>query len=104
MQMIPRATRLFISAALLALGPCATLSAHLDVAANATQVSASDPHFVYEGRFDTSNVAGPVVIWQASRIQLDFESDSIALKFDDVKGQVFFNAEIDGRNHVLALR
>jgi len=66
-------------------------------------LEAGDPHFVYEGRFDTSNPTGPAVIWQASRIRLDFESDSIALKFDDVKGQVFFNAEVDGHSQILAL-
>lgn len=65
-------------------------------------VPASDPRFAYEGRFDLSDPgAGPVVIWQASRIRLDFEGDSIALRFTDARNQNFFDATIDGRTTIV---
>jgi hypothetical protein len=67
-------------------------------------VAASDARFVYEGRFDTRSAEGPVVIWQASRIRLDFTGDTLALRFDQAKGQSYFNIEIDGRTSVLGLR
>jgi lysophospholipase L1-like esterase len=68
------------------------------------QIPASDARFRYEGRFDFSDSNAPVVIWQASRISLDFEGDALGLQFDDAKGQCFFNAEVDGSNTVVAIR
>ncbi len=59
-------------------------------------ISASSQEFVYEGRFDVSDPAGPVVIWQTSRIRVGFDGDAITLRFSGLKGQVFFNAEVDG--------
>lgn len=67
-------------------------------------VAADDPAFVYEGRFDQANPAAPVFVWQASRICMAFEGDSIALQFADAKGQSFFNAQVDGRTQLVALR
>jgi lysophospholipase L1-like esterase len=64
-------------------------------------ISAADPRFHYEGRFDFSDSNAPVVIWQASRISLDFSGDSVGLLFDDAKGQCFFNAQVDGSNTVV---
>lgn len=61
-------------------------------------VSAADPRFHYEGRFDFSDSNAPVVIWQASRISLDFEGGTLVLLFGDAKGQSFFNALVDGSN------
>lgn len=66
-------------------------------ASAATTVSAADPVFRYEGRFDATDAAAPVVIWQGSRIAVDFEGDTLELGFTDVKGQVFLDATIDGR-------
>jgi lysophospholipase L1-like esterase len=66
-------------------------------------ISAADPRFRYEGRFDFSDSNAPVVIWQASRISLDFSGDSVRLLFDDAKGQCFFNAEVNGSNTVVEL-
>jgi lysophospholipase L1-like esterase len=68
------------------------------------RIPASDPRFRYEGRFDFSDSNAPVVIWQASRISIDFEGDAIRLLFDDAKGQCFFNAQVDGSNTVVAIR
>src|ERR1017187_1868105 len=67
-------------------------------------VSASDPRFRYDGRFDFSDAGSPVVIWQASRIGIDFEGDRVAVRFGAVKGQVFFDASVDGASSILALR
>ena len=67
----------------------------------ANRISAADPRFIYEGRFDFSNSNAPVIIWQASRIGLDFEGDSLALLFDDAKGQCFFDARVDDSNTVV---
>lgn len=59
-------------------------------------VAAEDPRFSYEGRFDFSERSGPVVIWQGSRISLDFEGTQLALRFTDATNQNFFNAQVDG--------
>jgi lysophospholipase L1-like esterase len=67
-------------------------------------VPASDPRFVYEGRFDRSGPAAPAIIWQGSRIRIDFEGDALALEFGDLKGQSFFDASIDGHESIVALR
>ena len=67
-------------------------------------VPASDARVIYEGRFDRSDPADPAVIWQASRIRLDFTGDSIALRFGEATGQNVFNAEIDGRATVVTIK
>lgn len=67
-------------------------------------ILAADKRFCYEGRFDFSDSNAPVVIWQASRIALDFEGDTLVLFFDDAKGQCFFNAQVDGSNTVVEVR
>jgi lysophospholipase L1-like esterase len=67
-------------------------------------VPASDPHFDYDGRFDFSSPAGPVVIWEASTIGIDFDGSQAAVRFSGVTGQVFFNATVDGETSILALR
>ena len=69
-----------------------------------SQIPASDARFHYEGRFDFSDSNAPVVIWQASRIIIDFEGDALRLLFDDTKGQCFFNAQVDGSNTVVEIR
>jgi lysophospholipase L1-like esterase len=71
---------------------------------SAQQISAADPRFHYEGRFDFSDSNAPVVIWQASRISLDFAGDTLGLLFDNAKGQSFFNAQVDGSNTVIEIR
>jgi lysophospholipase L1-like esterase len=60
-------------------------------------IRASDPRFAYEGRFDFTAGAAPIVVWQASRIRIDFEGDSVALNVDEVHGQNFFDVVIDGK-------
>jgi lysophospholipase L1-like esterase len=66
-------------------------------------VPASDARFHYEGRIDFADSNAPVVIWQASRISLDFSDNTIDLLFTDAKGQNFFNAQVDGTNRVIEI-
>ncbi len=68
------------------------------------QIPAADARFRYEGRFDFSDSNAPVIIWQASRISLDFEGNTLGLLFDDARGQCFFNAAVDGSNTVVEVR
>jgi lysophospholipase L1-like esterase len=68
------------------------------------RIPAADAHFRYEGRFDLSDSNAPVIVWQASRISLDFEGNAVGLLFDNAKGQCFFNAEVDGSNTVVEVR
>lgn len=67
-------------------------------------IPAGDARFRYEGRFDFSDPAGPVVVWAGSRISLDFEGAQLALRFDGASGQNFFDAQVDGVNEILAVR
>jgi lysophospholipase L1-like esterase len=67
-------------------------------------IAASDPHFRYEGRFDFSDPAKPVVIWEASRISIDFQGSQLAIRFGKATGQVFFDASVDGSASILELR
>jgi lysophospholipase L1-like esterase len=67
-------------------------------------VAASDPSFRYEGRFDFSDPGSPVVIWEASRISVDFQGPRVAVRFGPVTGRVFFDASVDGSNSILELR
>src|SRR5450432_3703317 len=66
-----------------------------------TKIPPSDSRFLYEGRFDFADANSPVVIWQASRIRLDFDGDSLRLLFDQAKGQNFFNADVDGTSRIV---
>jgi lysophospholipase L1-like esterase len=72
------------------------------VYAGATQIiPASDPRFVYEGRFDFNDANSPVVIWQASRISIDFEGDTLTLLFDRPTWQNYFNAQVDNATTIV---
>jgi lysophospholipase L1-like esterase len=71
---------------------------------NAQIISASDPRIRYEGRIDFSNSNAPALIWQASRISADFVGSEVGLRFDNAKGQCFFNAQVDGSNTVVEIR
>jgi lysophospholipase L1-like esterase len=76
----------------------------IQLLAETTQiVPSSDAHFRYEGRFDFADSNAPVVIWQASRISLDFSGNTIGLLFQDARDQNFFNVRVDGTNQVVAI-
>jgi lysophospholipase L1-like esterase len=70
----------------------------------ANLLPASDSRFRYEGRFDFADPAAPVVIWQASRIAVDFDGTTLGLRFANASDQCFFNAVIDGRSTMVELR
>jgi len=67
-------------------------------------IPARDARFRYEGRIDFSDPSAPVVIWQGSRISLDFDGAQVALRFAGGTGQNFFNAEMDGVNTIVEMR
>ena len=64
-------------------------------------IPATDKRFRYEGRFDFTDPTLPVVIWEGSRISLDFEGVVLSLQFESPVGQNFFNAVVDGTNAVV---
>ena len=64
-------------------------------------IPASDGRFHYEGRFDLTDPSLPVVIWEGSRISLDFEGELLFLRFESPVGQNYFNAEVDGTSVVV---
>ncbi len=65
------------------------------------RVPAADARFRYEGRIDFSDTNAPVLIWQASRISIDFKGSAIRLLFDGAKGQNYFNAQVDDTNNTI---
>jgi len=66
-------------------------------------IPANDSRFRYEGRFDTAKPSAPAVVWQASRIAIDFEGTALALRFDWAEGQNYFDVTVDGATAVLAV-
>ena len=67
-------------------------------------IAASDPRFLYEGRFDRSHPSRPVVIWEASRISLDFDGPTLKLLFSKNHGECFFDATVDGVTKIVEFR
>ncbi|MGH7994168.1 MAG: GDSL-type esterase/lipase family protein [Limisphaerales bacterium] len=65
------------------------------------RIPAADERFHYEGRIDFSDTNAPVLIWQASRLGIDFEGNAIRLLFNDAKGQNYFNARLDASNTIV---
>ncbi len=65
------------------------------------QIPAADKRFRYEGRIDFVDPHAPVLIWQASRVGIDFKGDEIRLLFDGARGQNYFNVQVDGSNTVV---
>ena len=88
---------------LLALGFCGCALRATAPATAMQTIPADDSRFRYEGRFDTSEPAAPAVIWQASRIAIDFEGPTLALRFDWGEGQSFFDVTVDGTTAVLGV-
>jgi len=64
-------------------------------------ISASNKCFRYEGRFDFADANSPVVVWQTSRISIDFEGDTLTLLFDRPSWQNFFNAQVDNTTTIV---
>lgn len=89
-------TRMFLIIGVLLLTRCVTAPAY-----GVQTIPASDKCFRYEGRFDFSDANSPVVIWQASRISIDFEGDTLTLLFDHPTWQNFFDAKIDNSTTIV---
>ena len=110
-----KALRLCLILALSALSSCAAgpglsttqkvpqkLTAQASQTNRLTQlIPAADARFRYEGRIDFSDTNAPVIIWQASRISIDFKGRAIRLLFAGAKGQNYFNAQVDGSNTIV---
>ena len=66
-------------------------------------IPATDARFRYEGRIDFSDPAAPVIIWQGSRISLDFDGPVLALRWAGATDQNFFNVQVDDTTVVVAV-
>jgi lysophospholipase L1-like esterase len=66
-------------------------------------VGASDPAFSYQGRFDRTDPAAPVVVWESSRIAVDFSGTFLALLFGRAVDQNYFDADVDGESRIIAV-
>jgi lysophospholipase L1-like esterase len=68
------------------------------------KIGPQDPRFRYEGRIDSTDPSGPVMVWQGSRILIDFSGEQLAVRFAGLEDQSFFDVRVDGTNHVLTVR
>jgi lysophospholipase L1-like esterase len=102
-----RPSSLFLTIAILSVchsSPAANTAPTAAGRSDVPVILASDPRFRYEGRFDMSDPARPGVIWEASRISLEFEGPSLKLLFSDNHGECLFNAAVDGVTNIVELR
>lgn len=66
--------------------------------------AASDAAFRFEGRIDARQAASPVLIWQGSSVEVDFDGAELALCFGPAKGVSFFDLEVDGAATVVEVK
>jgi beta-lactamase class D/lysophospholipase L1-like esterase len=83
-------TKRYLIIGALLLSSCLTVTAY-----RVQTIPACDKCFRYEGRIDFNDPNSPVIVWQASRISIDFEGDTLTLLFNGAKAQNFFDAKID---------
>ncbi len=78
-------------------------AAELSAVSNAAPqfIPANDSRFRYEGRVDRADAAAVGIIWQATRVAIDFEGVKLGLRFDKPEGQNFFDVAVDGDQQVL---
>lgn len=67
-------------------------------------IDAADPRLRYDGRIDFSDRAAPVLVWQGTRVVLEFTGESLTLRFARADGQNCFDATIDGAQHLVVLK
>jgi len=67
-------------------------------------IAADNPAFSYQGRIDFSDPAKPVVIWQASTVELEFSGTSLKLGFSGLVNQVYFDVELDGEKQRVGVK
>jgi hypothetical protein len=65
-----------------------------------TLLPASDSRFGYEGRIDTTNPEGRVLIWSGTRVRLGFSGDQLVLVFGGATDQSVFNVTVDGTTEI----
>ncbi len=66
-------------------------------------LAASDARYLFEGRFDRSDPAQPVVVWAGDRISLEFTGSTLALRFGPAVDQNFFNLTVDGATEIVGV-
>ena len=66
------------------------------VSVQALEVSPSSEAISYRGRIDFSDPAAPVLSWPATRIDVNFHGESVAVTLDDELGKNYYSAFIDG--------
>jgi lysophospholipase L1-like esterase len=66
-------------------------------------VAASDVRYLFEGRFDRSDPAQPVIIWAGDRISLEFTGATLDLRFGPAVDQNFFNLTVDGVTEIVGV-
>jgi lysophospholipase L1-like esterase len=61
-----------------------------------TVIAPVDPRLLYEGRIDFTDAAGPILIWEGTRVRLDFEGAQLVVRLDGLSEQNCFDVEVDG--------
>ena len=96
--------RVMPSLVVVLLGAQATMENRASPApAEGLSVPASDARFCYEGCFDSNDPARPVVIWEGSRVSLDFTGPLLVLDFVSPSEQNFFDVTVDGETLVVGV-
>jgi lysophospholipase L1-like esterase len=63
-------------------------------------IAAGDARFRYAGRLDLTDRDAPVIVWEGSRISLDFTGSKLVLRWGEASGQNFFNVQVDDATEV----
>jgi lysophospholipase L1-like esterase len=66
-------------------------------------LAASDARYLFEGRFDKSDPAQPVIVWAGDRVSLEFTGGTLALRFGAAVDQNFFNLTVDGVTEIVSV-
>lgn len=94
----------FLARSLLLLAGVTMQAAGADDSSNPVDfLPASDARFHFEGRVDLANPAAPVIIWEGTRITVDFEGPHLVLCWGTGTGQNFFNATVDGQTEIVGV-
>jgi lysophospholipase L1-like esterase len=67
-------------------------------------IAPSDRAFSYDGLIDASDPDAPVLIWEATRVAIDFQGTSLALRFGRKLGEVFLDVQVDSQSLVLRVK
>ena len=58
-------------------------------------VAYSDPHIIYEGRIDTTQVQAAELYWPGSSIKISFKGESIGALLEESRGDNYYNVIVD---------